>query len=169
MGAVDIPFTQVEDSELIVDGYAGIVYFNPNAELLGSYEEIVAEERLVSRGLEALKDYCETTVCISLWVNTGLASDISRSLDQGAEGVGLYRTEVPLLCRIGFHEEEQRTLYRLQLEAFAPSPVTMRTLDIGGDKSLSYFPIVEDNPFLVGVVFVSRLTILRFFFLKFVQ
>lgn len=152
MGAVDIPFTQVENSELIVDGYAGIVYFNPNAELLSSYEEIVAEERLVSRGLEALKDLsCETTDGhrISLWVNTGLASDISRSLDQGAEGVGLYRTEVPFIMQDRFpSEEEQRTLYRLQLEAFAPSPVTMRTLDIGGDKSLSYFPIEEDNPFL---------------------
>ena len=102
--------------------------------------------------MEALKDLsCETTDGhrISLWVNTGLASDISRSLDQGAEGVGLYRTEVPFIMQDRFpSEEEQRTLYRLQLEAFAPSPVTMRTLDIGGDKSLSYFPIVEDNPFL---------------------
>jgi phosphotransferase system enzyme I (PtsP) len=45
-------------------------------------------------------------------------------------------------------EEEQRTIYRQQLEAFAPAPVTMRTLDIGGDKDLPYFPIKEDNPFL---------------------
>ena len=45
-------------------------------------------------------------------------------------------------------EEEQRQIYREQLEAFAPRPVTMRTLDVGGDKSLPYFPIEEDNPFL---------------------
>ena len=45
-------------------------------------------------------------------------------------------------------EEEQRIAYRDQLEAFAPSPVTMRTLDVGGDKALPYFPITEDNPFL---------------------
>jgi len=152
MGAVDIPFMQVEGTELIVDGYAGLVYFNPTIELLASYEEIVEEERLVSRGLEALKDLnCETTDKhrVSLWVNTGLASDIVRSLDRGAEGVGLYRTEIPFIMQDRFpSEEEQRTIYRMQLEAFAPSPVTMRTLDVGGDKSLPYFPIEEDNPFL---------------------
>ncbi|HAB55894.1 MAG TPA: phosphoenolpyruvate-protein phosphotransferase PtsP [Cellvibrionales bacterium] len=152
MGAVDIPFMQVEGTELIVDGYAGLVYFNPTIELLASYEEIVEEERLVSRGLEALKDLsCETTDNhrVSLWVNTGLASDIVRSLDRGAEGVGLYRTEIPFIMQDRFpSEEEQRTIYRMQLEAFAPSPVTMRTLDVGGDKSLPYFPIEEDNPFL---------------------
>lgn len=84
-----------------------------------------------------------------LWVNTGLMADISRSLAQGAEGVGLFRTEVPFLLRDRFpSEEEQRQIYRSQLEAFAPRPVTMRTLDIGGDKALPYFPIEEDNPFL---------------------
>ena len=152
MGAADVPFMQLDGSELIVDGYAGLVYFNPAIELLASYEEIVEEERLVSRGLEALKDLsCETTDKhrVSLWVNTGLASDIVRSLDRGAEGVGLYRTEIPFIMQDRFpSEEEQRTIYRMQLEAFAPSPVTMRTLDIGGDKSLPYFPIEEDNPFL---------------------
>ena len=152
MGAVDNPFMQVEGTELIVDGYVGLVYFNPTIELLASYEEIVEEERLVSRGLEALKDLsCETTDNhrVSLWVNTGLASDIVRSLDRGAEGVGLYRTEIPFIMQDRFpSEEEQRTIYRMQLEAFAPSPVTMRTLDVGGDKSLPYFPIEEDNPFL---------------------
>ena len=45
-------------------------------------------------------------------------------------------------------EEEQRKIYREHMEAFSPRPVTMRTLDIGGDKSLSYFPITEHNPFL---------------------
>jgi phosphotransferase system enzyme I (PtsP) len=76
-------------------------------------------------------------------------ADVTRSLEQGAEGVGLYRTEVPFLLRERFpSEEEQRQIYREQLEAFAPRPVTMRTLDIGGDKALPYFPIEEDNPFL---------------------
>ncbi len=61
----------------------------------------------------------------------------------------MYRTEVTFLMRDRFpSEEEQRQLYREQLEAFAPAPVTMRTLDVGGDKSLPYFPIDEDNPFL---------------------
>ena len=152
MGAVDLPFTQIEGADLIVDGYAGLVYYNPSEELLAKYEEVVEEERLVSRGLEALKDLpCETSDGhrVSLWVNTGLASDISRSLDRGAEGVGLYRTEIPFLMQDRFPtEEEQRAIYSRQLEAFAPSPVTMRTLDVGGDKSLPYFPIEEENPFL---------------------
>ncbi|MGB5324018.1 MAG: phosphoenolpyruvate--protein phosphotransferase [Pseudomonadales bacterium] len=152
MGAVDLPFTEIEGNELIIDGYSGIVYFNPSLELRASYRQIVEEERLVSRGLEALKDLsCETTDghVIALWVNTGLASDVSRSLDRGAEGVGLYRTEVPFLMRDRFpSEEEQRAIYRMHLEAFAPKPVTMRTLDIGGDKSLPYFLIHEENPFL---------------------
>ena len=152
MGAADIPFTRIEGKDVIVDGYTGSVFFNPSEELRDKYQEIVEEERLVSRGLEALSDlHCETTDGhrVSLWVNTGLGSDVARSIDRGAEGVGLYRTEIPFLMQDRFpSEEEQRAIYRVQLEAFSPSPVTMRTLDIGGDKSLPYFPIQEDNPFL---------------------
>ena len=113
---------------------------------------IIAEEQLLSRELESLRDLpCETLdKCqLPLHVNTGLMSDVARSLDRGAQGVGLYRTEVPFLLRDRFpSEEEQRQIYREQLEAFEPMQVTMRTLDIGGDKSLPYFPIEEENPFL---------------------
>ncbi|ARN76311.1 phosphoenolpyruvate--protein phosphotransferase [Oceanicoccus sagamiensis] len=152
MGAVDLPFTQIEGSEIILDGYNGHVYFNPSAELLHRFQSIYEEELQFSKELEALKDEpCVTTddYRLPLWVNTGLQADIARSLDRGAEGVGLFRTEVPFLLRERFpSEEEQRKIYREQLEAFAPMPVTMRTLDVGGDKSLPYFPIEEDNPFL---------------------
>jgi phosphotransferase system enzyme I (PtsP) len=76
-------------------------------------------------------------------------TDAEMSLDRGAEGVGLYRTEVHFMMNDRFPtEEEQRVIYREHLKAFAPRPVTMRTLDIGGDKALSYFPIQEENPFL---------------------
>jgi phosphotransferase system enzyme I (PtsP) len=76
-------------------------------------------------------------------------ADVARGKTRGAEGVGLYRSEIPFMLRERFpSEEEQRAIYRQQLEAFAPAPVTMRTLDIGGDKDLPYFPIKEDNPFL---------------------
>ena len=86
---------------------------------------------------------------VSALVNTGLMTDVVRSLSHGAEGVGLYRTEVPFMINDRFpSEQEQRACYREQLEAFAPGIVTMRTLDIGGDKCLSYFPIHEENPFL---------------------
>jgi phosphotransferase system enzyme I (PtsP) len=74
---------------------------------------------------------------------------VSRSLDRGAEGIGLFRTEVPFMTKERFpSEEEQRQIYREHMEAFEPRTVTMRTLDIGGDKVLSYFPIREENPFL---------------------
>ena len=86
---------------------------------------------------------------VQLWVNIGLSGDITRSLDRGAEGIGLFRTEVPFMSKDRFPtEQEQKTLYREHMEAFEPRPVTMRTLDIGGDKALSYFPIQEENPFL---------------------
>jgi phosphotransferase system enzyme I (PtsP) len=76
-------------------------------------------------------------------------ADASLSLTAGAEGIGLYRTEVPFLIRDCFPaEDEQYGLYRQLLAAFSPRPVVMRTLDIGGDKALPYFPIKEDNPFL---------------------
>ncbi len=152
MGAVDLPYTRLQDREVIIDGYCGEVYVSPDAALRERFASVLAEDEALSADLEELRDApCETTDGwrLPLWVNTGLAADVSRSLDQGADGVGLYRTEVPFLLRDRFpSEEEQRQIYRGQLEAFAPKPVTMRTLDIGGDKALPYFPIDEDNPFL---------------------
>lgn len=152
MGVVDLPFHKLSGKKLIVDGNLGLVYSSPAQELLDYYTEVLEEESQFSKGLEAIRDLpCETpdNYRIPLWVNTGLMTDTIRSLDRGAEGVGLYRTEVPFMVRDRFPSElEQEKIYRHQLEAFAPRPVTMRTLDIGGDKSLSYFPINEDNPFL---------------------
>ncbi|MET4696524.1 phosphoenolpyruvate--protein phosphotransferase [Endozoicomonas lisbonensis] len=152
MGAVDLPFLKLSGNQLIVDGNLGLVYSTPSAELLEHYQVVVEEEQQFTEGLEAISGLpCLTpdNYRIPLWVNTGLMTDTVRSLDRGAEGVGLYRTEVPFLLRERFPSElEQEKIYRHQLEAFAPRPVTMRTLDIGGDKSLSYFPIEEDNPFL---------------------
>lgn len=152
MGAVDLPYTRLQDRDVIVDGYNGTVQLNPLPEVLRRYQQIVDDDKELSRDLESLRDEpCETLdgYRIPLCVNTGLMADVTRSLEQGAEGVGLFRTEVPFLLRDAFPtEDEQADIYREQLAAFAPKPVTMRTLDIGGDKSLPYFPIAEDNPFL---------------------
>ncbi|WP_390592515.1 phosphoenolpyruvate--protein phosphotransferase [Simiduia litorea] len=152
MGVIDLPYTKLDQRKLIVDGYNGIVYLDPSKVLKSHYKAIFKEEQALQKDLEALKDKpCETTDGhrLNLWVNTGLMADVMRSLDRGAEGVGLYRTEVPFLLRDRFPgEEEQTKIYREQLEAFAPRQVTMRTLDVGGDKALPYFPIEEDNPFL---------------------
>ena len=152
MGAVDLPYTRLQDREVVIDGYNGTVHLNPLPEVKRRFQQIVDEDLALSRDLESLRGLpCETLDGhrMPLWVNTGLMADVARSIDQGAEGVGLYRTEVPFLLRDRFpSEEEQRQIYRNQLEAFSPRPVTMRTLDIGGDKALPYFPIEEDNPFL---------------------
>lgn len=152
MGAVDLPYTQLHGKEVILDGYKGEVITNPSEQMFSSYFETIREQDQLTKGLEGLKDLpCETADHhrVHLWVNTGLMSDVLHSLDQGAEGIGLFRTEIPFLLRERFpSEQEQHDIYREQLEAFSPKVVTMRTLDIGGDKSLPYFPIDEANPFL---------------------
>jgi phosphotransferase system enzyme I (PtsP) len=152
VGAEDIPFTRLDHQQVIVDGYSGTVVCNPSTELCEQYQALRDQERQFNADIEALGDEpCETLDGhrVTLMVNTGLITEVTHSLKQGAEGVGLYRTEIPFLLRDRFpSEEEQRRIYREQLEAFHPLPVTMRTLDIGGDKALPYFPIKEDNPFL---------------------
>lgn len=152
MGVVDLPYSKVDGIELIVDGYHGEVFTNPSEELRKQYGEVVEEERQLVKGLDALRSLpCETLDGhrMPLWVNTGLLADVTRAQERGAEGVGLYRTEVPFMINERFpSEKEQLAIYREQLAAFHPLPVTMRTLDIGGDKALSYFPIKESNPFL---------------------
>ena len=152
MGVVDLPYNQLDGREVIVDGYKGEVISNPSDQLRNRYLETIKEQDQLIQGLEGLKDLpCETADGhrVYLWVNTGLMSDVMQSLDQGAEGIGLFRTEVPFLLSERFpSEQEQTDIYREQLLAFAPKLVTMRTLDIGGDKALPYFPIEEANPFL---------------------
>ncbi|MDH1238184.1 MULTISPECIES: phosphoenolpyruvate--protein phosphotransferase [Stutzerimonas] len=152
MGAVDLPYSKVDGIELIVDGYRGEIITNPGKVLREQYEVLAEQERQLSEGLDVLRELpCETTDGhrIPLWVNTGLLADVVRAQERGAEGVGLYRTEVPFMIKERFpSEKEQMAIYREQLEAFHPLPVTMRSLDIGGDKCLPYFPIKEENPFL---------------------
>ncbi|MCI5107255.1 MAG: phosphoenolpyruvate--protein phosphotransferase [Pseudomonadales bacterium] len=152
MGVLDLPFSQLDGREVIVDGYKGEVISNPSDELRERYLSTIKEQDELIAGLENLKDeVCQTADehRVHLWVNTGLMSDVMHSIDQGAEGIGLFRTEVPFLLAERFpSEQEQTAIYREQLQAFAPKVVTMRTLDIGGDKALSYFPIDEANPFL---------------------
>ena len=152
MGVVDLPYRQLDGRELIIDGYNGQVYSSPSDQLRNRYREVIKEEEQLVKGLEGLIHLpCETPDKhrVNLWVNTGLMSDVIRSLDHGAEGIGLFRTEVPFLLAERFpSEHEQTAIYREQLQAFVPKLVTMRTLDIGGDKALPYFPIEEENPFL---------------------
>lgn len=152
MGAVDFPYRKMEGQEIVIDGYVGQIFLNPSQDLRRQYEQAIVEETSFSKELEILRNVPAQTRdrhTVPLLVNTSLPLDVDRSLDQGAEGVGLYRTEVPFMIKEHFpSEDEQTDCYRTQLQGFAPRPVTMRTLDIGGDKNLPYFPIEEDNPFL---------------------
>jgi phosphotransferase system enzyme I (PtsP) len=152
MGVNNLPVAKLENKELIIDGYYGQVYCSPATSIREEFERLAKEEKELDYELEALRDLHAETLdgySLSLYINTGLISDVSRALEVGAEGVGLYRTEVPFMVRDRFpSEDEQRIIYRQLLHAFAPRPVMMRTLDIGGDKELPYFPVSEANPFL---------------------
>lgn len=152
LGVSGLDITQLDGKELIVDGYYGQVYISPSSSLRQEFLDLMNEEQEFDKELEVLCDMPAETVdghIISLHVNTGLAPDVGSALSIGAEGVGLYRTEVPFMTRDRFpSEEEQRIIYRQLLHTFAPRPVIMRTLDVGGDKTLPYFSIEEDNPFL---------------------
>jgi len=152
MGVEDLPLEILDEKPIIVDGFEGMVITYPKEVEKTYYRRIIMEEAALVEDIKVSGDKpCHTLDGhrVRLWVNTGLKTDVARSLDRGAEGVGLYRTEVHFMMNDRFPtEEEQRVIYREHLEAFAPRPVTMRTLDIGGDKALSYFPINEANPFL---------------------
>ncbi len=152
MGVDSFPTRLADGKPMVVDGFGGSLIIHPSKDQLAYYHKVLEEETALVDGLGDLADQpCVTKdgSRILLWVNTGLITDVARSLGRGAEGVGLYRTEVYFMMNDRFPtEEEQRIIYREHLQAFHPRPVTMRTLDIGGDKSLPYFPIEEANPFL---------------------
>jgi len=152
MGVADIPIYEVQEQDIIVDGYYGKVYVEPSFNLKLEFKKLADEEIELDESIEFLRDQLSETKDghrVSLLVNTGLGADMALALAAGAEGVGLYRTEAPFLVYDRFpSSEEQRVLYRQLLASFAPREVIMRTLDIGGDKELSYFPIKEENPFL---------------------
>lgn len=152
MGIGALPIGHLEGITAAVDGYRGRVFINPSSAVVEQFEQTAHHEENLSADLRALRDEPAVTpdgTRVCLYSNVAPLSDIASSLNSGAEGVGLYRTEFGFMTQECFpSEEEQYQTYRQVLEAFAPRPVVMRTLDIGGDKSLPYFPVVEDNPFL---------------------
>jgi phosphotransferase system enzyme I (PtsP) len=152
LGVSDLRVSGLEGQTIIVNGYSGQVFLNPKPHVRKEIERLIQEEAQLDRDLEGLSHAPAETQDghrVEMLVNTGLSSDLHLSLSVGADGVGLYRTEIPFIMRDRFpSREEQRIIYRQLLGAFSPRPVIMRTLDIGGDKALPYFPISEDNPFL---------------------
>ena len=142
-----------EDS-LIVDGNSGVVFINPNKEIVGEYDRLERHYLAVNRELDEMRDLpAETTDGhrVHLFANMGLLTDIRFAQTHGAEGIGLYRTEIPFLAYHDFPTEAQQfTLYQKALEGMGGKPVTIRTLDIGADKYPPYVSIArsEPNPFL---------------------
>lgn len=152
MGVGDLPIGRLEGKQLVIDGYSGRVFVEPSQAIKQEYRRLAREEAELSAGLRSLRDVPAETAdgaAVHLHANTGLLSDINSSLDVGCDGIGLHRTEFPFMVRNRFPgEAEQTAIYRQVLGPFAPRPVVLRTLDVGGDKPLPYFPVTEENPFL---------------------
>lgn len=142
-----------EHARLGVDGAAGTVILDPTPEerekLEGRKKELEAEQELLEKykGKEAV---LASGKHIEVSANIGGPGDVATALKFGADGVGLYRTEFLFLDRDSPPtEDEQVEAYRTVLSAFGTKPVIIRTLDIGGDKQISYLHLPhESNPFL---------------------
>ncbi|GIU44159.1 phosphoenolpyruvate--protein phosphotransferase [Shewanella algidipiscicola] len=136
----------------ILNGSRGQVIVSPTLTLIEEYRShIAAEKALQDRYAQelALPAITLDHTRVHLYLNAGLLSSLASEIAEGADGIGLYRTEIPFMLQSRFPSEmEQTEVYRQVLEAAVDKPVVMRTLDVGGDKPLSYFPIIEDNPFL---------------------
>ena len=152
MGVERFVLGSLDKKLAIVDGYSGELFVEPSDVLISEYKYVIAQEGTLASKVKQVKDLPAITPdgqAITLLLNAGLSSGFAHSKHSGAAGVGLYRTEIPFMNRSCFPSEmEQTSLYQQVLEAFPNQTVTMRTLDVGGDKALPYFSIVEDNPFL---------------------
>jgi phosphotransferase system enzyme I (PtsP) len=151
MGLKSAQTVEFQGLPIIVDGYNGQIYVAPTRHVTKEFRNFSREEAELDAELHNLREKPAQTTdgCrIKLLVNTGLAEG-GTSLRVGAEGIGLYRTEMPFMVAESFpSENEQYQLYRRILQTFAPRPVFMRTLDAGGDKPLPYFQWEEENPAL---------------------
>ena len=151
-GVSNLPPGRLNGREVAVDGYTIRVCIQPSPALRQEYLKLIAEEAEQSHGLQHLRNLPAETLDgrrLELQANSGLFADIAAARDSGVQGVGLYRSELHFFLRDRFPgEEEQTNLYNRVLRIMDPHPVVLRTLDIGGDKPLPYFPIIEQNPFL---------------------
>ena len=152
LGIEDVPLQYLEDQFLIVDGYSGELFVNPFEQVLDEYRQLQLEEEELAEIVAQHRDLPAETKdgeAISLQINAGLNIEHGKEHNGHYDGIGLYRTEIPFMMKDRFPTEtEQRELYQQVLDKFPGQSVVMRTLDVGGDKPLPYFPLHEDNPFL---------------------
>ncbi len=138
---------------IVLDAIKGNVILNPTEEEVATYEKAKQEYLEYRAALKVLKDQPSITTDghqVELVGNIGTPKDADGVLENGGEGVGLYRTEFLYMdSQVLPSEEEQYVAYKAVLEKMGNRPVVVRTLDIGGDKKLPYLPIDEEmNPFL---------------------
>ncbi|MCM3717852.1 phosphoenolpyruvate--protein phosphotransferase [Fictibacillus phosphorivorans] len=138
---------------IIIDGLDGQVIVDPTEDEIGSYQE--KQQKYLKQKEEWAKLVNEKTlssdnVQVELAANIGTPADVKGVLENGAEGVGLYRTEFLYMGRDQLPtEDEQFKAYKEVLEKMEGKPVVIRTLDIGGDKELPYLNLPKElNPFL---------------------
>lgn len=154
VGVEGLMETVRQGDAVIVDGNSGVLYVNPKPEIVREYDRLERDYAALNRELGQLRDDPAETLDghrVALYANIGLLSDIAFAHLHGAQGVGLYRTEIAFLAHRDFpSEEEQYSLYKRVIEGMAGKPVTVRTLDIGADKYPSYMRSTgaEPNPFL---------------------
>ena len=138
---------------IVLDAIKGNVILNPTEEEVATYTKAKEEYLEYRAALKVLKDQPSVTTDghhVELVGNIGTPKDADGVLENGGEGVGLYRTEFLYMdSQVLPSEEEQYVAYKAVLEKMGDRPVVVRTLDIGGDKKLPYLPIDEEmNPFL---------------------
>ena len=153
IGVKDVLDSIRENDQLIVDGTSGLIFRDPPPEIRGEYDRLLVEKEKNFRDLDRLRDLPALTrdgrFC-RLGANVSLLSDLELVHKYGADHIGLYRTEFPFLVRGDFPtEEEQFELYCKVIAAAAGKTVTIRTLDVGGDKLFSHLDYPkETNPYL---------------------
>jgi phosphotransferase system enzyme I (PtsP) len=145
-------FSIPEGTLLLLDGNQGILHIDPSAEVTKHYDELHEAMKQVSETLVKKAGTITTAdhIPVKVLANINLLSDLAIVQKMNVHGVGLYRTEFPFIIRNSFpSEEEQYRLYRKVLTEMKEKEVVFRTLDVGGDKLLSYYShINEANPFL---------------------
>jgi phosphotransferase system enzyme I (PtsI) len=154
VGLHDVTDKLESGQHVLLDGYTGMLIVDPTAETLAYYGEVELRKGLVTKELKRLRETPSTTVDgrhIVLSANIELPNDVEAVAENGAEGIGLYRTEFLFVNRDRLPtEEEQYETYRKVAERVHPDPLIIRTFDLGGDKLAAGMVDVGDelNPFL---------------------
>ena len=153
VGTKEVTSIAKDGDIIIVDGLTGDVFLNPSEEVIAEYRakaEAFAAQQAEWEKLKDSKTYTKDGHQVELAANIGTPKDLEGVVNNGAEGVGLYRTE---FLYMDSHEmpteEDQFEAYKAVLEGMNGKPVVVRTMDIGGDKELPYLPLPHEmNPFL---------------------